>query len=174
MLILKEIKPRDPRCSPRESEVGGNRRPRSWTICPSCLNVFVMNHLRRRFCSYPCKVKAQTTGRRITRRTIAKARSAQSLLRYQVQAWHIMRPNVCEECGATDRRLEGAHYDYDQPLRVRWLCRSCHVRWDKREPKHATVIVARYEQFTGKKAQRITTSTCESATSEPAAEEVVT
>lgn len=152
MLILKEIKPRDPNCSQRK--VGGNRRPRSWTICPVCLTLFVLDRLKRRFCSCACKVKAQTTGRRTKRRTICKARSAQSLLRYHVQAGNIMRPDKCEECGCTDRRIEGAHFNYDEPLRVRWLCRSCHVRWDKREPKQATVIVQRRETFTGRKAER--------------------
>ncbi len=138
MLMLKEIKSPDPNCSRR----GGNRKPRTWTICPICLTVFPMAHLERRFCSYACKVKAQSTGRRTFRQTIAKARSAHSLLRYHVLAGHIVRPKVCEECGAAGCRIEGAHYNYDEPLRVRWLCRPCHVRWDKREPKHATVIVA--------------------------------
>jgi hypothetical protein len=50
----------------------------------------------------------------------------------------VVRPNACEECGATDCRIEGAHFDYDEPLRVRWLCISCHRRWDKRDPKGAT------------------------------------
>jgi len=60
--------------------------------------------------------------------------------------------------------IEAAHHDYDQPLHVRWLCRSCHVRWDKREPKNGTVVVMSRdfagtsvdaEQFTGKKAERV-------------------
>lgn len=139
MLILKEIEPRDPTCSLRERKVGGNRRHRSWTICPVCLTVFVMPHLKRRYCCHACKVNAQTTGRRTVRRTITKARSAQSLLRYHVQTGNIMRPDRCEECGALGCRIEGAHFDYDEPLRVRWLCRSCHVRWDKRHPKGGTI-----------------------------------
>lgn len=142
MLILKEIKPRDQNCSRCKRKVGGNRRPRSWTICPVCLSVFVLARLNRRYCSYACKVKAQTTGRRTTRRTMTKARSAQSLLRYHVQAGNIVRPATCEECGAADRPIEGAHFNYDEPLRVRWLCVSCHRRWDKREPKHATYVVS--------------------------------
>jgi hypothetical protein len=39
-------------------------------------------------------------------------------------------------------RIEGAHYNYDEPLRVRWLCRSCHRRWDKLEPKGGTYLVS--------------------------------
>ncbi|CAN5470535.1 hypothetical protein BH11PLA2_BH11PLA2_21140 [soil metagenome] len=138
MLILKELKPLDPNGSQRRDKVGGNRRPRTWTICPICLAVFVLDRLDRRFCSYPCKVRAQTTGRQTCRRTTTKARSAQSLLRYHVQAGNIARPDACEDCGATGRQIEGAHFDYDEPLRVRWLCISCHRRWDKREPKGAT------------------------------------
>jgi hypothetical protein len=141
VLILKELKPRDPSGSARSGKVGGNRKSRTWTICPVCLVVFVLDRLERRFCSYPCKVRAQTTGRRTMRRTTSKARNAQSLLRYHVQAGNITRPDACEECGATGRRIEGAHFDYDEPLRVRWLCIPCHRRWDKREPKGATYKV---------------------------------
>ena len=141
MLILKEIKPRDPNCSASAPKIGGNRRPRSWAICPVCLAVFRLEHLRRRFCSQACKVKAQSTGRRVVRKTITKARSAHSLLRYHIQAGNIRRPDACEACGATGCRIEGAHFDYDDPLRVRWLCVSCHRRWDKQSPKNATEAV---------------------------------
>lgn len=146
MLILKEIRPRDQNYLQGKRKVGGNLRPRSWTICPVCLHLFVLNRLDRRFCSYACKVKAQTTGRRTKRRTTTKARSAQSLLRYHIQAGNIVRPTRCEECGATDRPIEGAHFNYDEPLRVRWLCVPCHRRWDKREPKDATYIVPAVEE----------------------------
>lgn len=155
MLILKEIKQPGPSGSPRIGKVGGNRKPRSWTICPACLAIFPLPRLGRRFCSYACKVKAQTTGRQTMRRTITKARSAQSLLRYHVLAGHIVRPVACEECGAANRRIEGAHFNYEEPLRVRWLCVPCHRKWDKQQPKNATVIVERFEKFTGTKAERM-------------------
>src|SRR6516165_8033015 len=38
-------------------------RPRTHKVCASCGVLFPVAHLRRRFCSYRCKVKAQTTGR---------------------------------------------------------------------------------------------------------------
>lgn len=140
MLILKEIRPRGPSGSlPR---VGGNRKRRSFAICPVCLGIFgPLSHLKRKYCSRACKTKAQTTGRQRLRRTTREAKSAQSLVRYHVRAGNIARPTCCEECGVAASRIEAAHYDYAEPLRVRWLCRSCHVRWDKQAPKGATFLV---------------------------------
>jgi hypothetical protein len=127
-------------CSPLCSAL---MRAPTYLLCRQCGQVFgPVDHLRRQFCSTRCKVAAASTGRKTLRKTITKARSAQSLLRYHVEAGHINRPDACEECGATDRRIEGAHFNYDEPLRVRWLCVSCHRRWDKREPKHATYVVS--------------------------------
>jgi len=117
-------------------------RSPTFLICQHCGHLFgPVDHLRRRFCSMACKYAAATTGRKTFRRTVTKARNAQSLLRYHVQAGHIVRPTACEECGATNRAIEGAHFNYDEPLRVRWLCVPCHRRWDKSQPKHATYII---------------------------------
>jgi len=63
------------------------------------------------------------------------------LVRYYVLAGLLDRPTACEECGSTGQAIEAAHHNYDEPLRVRWLCRSCHRRWDKREPKNATFVI---------------------------------
>ena len=127
-------------CSPLCGEL---IRGPTFLICQHCGQLFgPVNHLDRRFCSKACKYAAATTGRKMLRRTTRKARSAQSLLRYHIQAGHISRPTTCEECGATNRSIEGAHFNYDEPLRVRWLCVPCHRRWDKRQPKHATYTVS--------------------------------
>jgi len=116
-------------------------RPQTFLECSSCGNRFgPASHLKQRLCSRACKVKKQSTGRKVTRKTIPKAINAQRLVRYHVQAGHIIRPNTCEQCGVV-AKIEGAHFNYDEPLRVRWLCRSCHVRWDKAEPKHGTIRI---------------------------------
>jgi len=117
-------------------------RAPTFLLCAECGQLFgPVDRLDRRYCSRTCKNAAASTGRRTFRRTLSKARSAQSLLRYHVLAGNIVRPTTCEECGATNRQIEGAHFNYDEPLRVRWLCVSCHRRWDKREPKNATYVV---------------------------------
>lgn len=131
------------RASRRFCSAACAKRPVTMPTCAQCGERFRAARLAQRFCSAACKIRAQTTGRRTIRRTVRKARSAQSLVRYHVQAGNIVHPEVCEECGASDRRIEAAHFDYDDPLRVRWLCRSCHVRWDKQHPKGGTVVVTR-------------------------------
>lgn len=121
---------------------GGNRKPQTFKNCAQCGNRFgPLCYLAQRFCSYPCKVKAQTTGRKTFRRTLNFARAAQRLVSYHIEVGNIVRPNCCENCGRTDVKIEAAHKDYSRPLDVRWLCRSCHVRWDKAEPKNVTVVI---------------------------------
>lgn len=51
-----------------------------------------------------------------------------------IAAGRLIRPDECEQCGKTGH-IEAAHFDYTRPLDVRWLCRSCHRSWDRREPK---------------------------------------
>lgn len=54
--------------------------------------------------------------------------------RRAVAAGRLVRPRQCEQCGQQGT-VEAAHYDYRQPLNVRWLCHSCHMKWDHAEPK---------------------------------------
>lgn len=96
-------------------------RPRTRIACIACAREFDVDHLSRRYCSRACKVTAQTTGRCVIRKTIPKARSAQSLIGYHVRAGNIVRPQRCEACGLDGRKIEAAHYNYDEPLRVRWF-----------------------------------------------------
>ena len=48
----------------------------------------------------------------------------------------LIRPDKCESCWSPDN-IEAHHADYDQPLMVEWLCRSCHVRLHKSTKKDA-------------------------------------
>lgn len=131
-------KPGRKACSP---ECRKRMNPPTYKNCPQCGKCFgPVGHLKRKFCSVKCKNEAQKTGMKIIRKTSTKARRAHSLLRYHVLKGHIVKPSACEHCGAEDRRLEGAHHDYDKPLEVEWLCKSCHARMDKKNPKNVTFV----------------------------------
>lgn len=120
----------------------GNGKPQTFRLCENChVRYGPLDRLNKKFCSNKCKHEAQKTGRKTYRKTITKARSAQSLLAYHVNVGNIVRPSKCSQCGVVGKKIEGAHFNYDEPLRVRWLCCSCHRKWDKAEPKNATYRV---------------------------------
>lgn len=111
-----------------------------WLVCARCDKKFLPkegNH-KQQYCSRHC---AAVSGIKLRRMTIKKARNAQRLVSYYVGCGRLVRPTECEECGK-HLRIEASHYNYNEPLRVRWLCRSCHVKWDKMEPKGVTYAVA--------------------------------
>lgn len=64
-------------------------------------------------------------------RIMARARQR---VRYAIQRGELTRPDKCEWCG-NEGSIEGAHYDYEKPLEVKWLCKPCHAKWDYHEPK---------------------------------------
>jgi hypothetical protein len=111
-------------------------RPPIFRACDNCGTTFgPLTYLSARFCSMSCKIMAQCTGRKPPNRCTRVARRAQNLVRYHVRAGNIIRPESCQNCGCRGKRLEAAHYNYGEPLRIRWLCVSCHRRWDAAEPK---------------------------------------
>jgi len=58
---------------------------------------------------------------------------ARNKLKTAINNGTLVRPSQCQKCGATGSKgagnqIEGHHPDYSQPLKVEWLCRSCHMR----------------------------------------------
>jgi len=50
----------------------------------------------------------------------------------------LIRPNKCEDCGATPKNgkdgrpgIQAHHDNYNQYLNVRWLCIRCHKKWHR-------------------------------------------
>jgi transposase-like protein len=55
-----------------------------------------------------------------------------NLLNSAIAKGILIKKNVCETCGdkpRLSRRLLSHHDDYNKPLKVRWLCPSCHYTW---------------------------------------------
>lgn len=118
--------------------------------------------VRRRGTCYKCRTNHPTSGlpnrdrnenrtpaeRRATQDTwvrwaarnperYTRIRKAQALVFRAIQRGDLIRPSSCERCGKSGVMIEAAHYNYDEPLRIAWLCRGCHKRWDREEPKSA-------------------------------------
>lgn len=133
-------------------------RRRIHVECGQCGHWFLPEYISAKYCSKPCKDRALATGRKVLRMATTQARSARSLLAYHVNAGNIIKSDSCEECSRTGCAIEAAHYNYEQPLRVRWLCRPCHRRWDREQPKGGSYVVFTpggvEEKLTGQKAVR--------------------
>ena len=116
--------------------VGGNRKPQTFKTCEHCGERFgPVERLRRRYCSPACKANAQRViAPRVRQPATREARRAQRRVALAIADGRLVRPSACEECGS-DGAIEAAHFDYARPEEVRWLCISCHRRWDAAAPK---------------------------------------
>ena len=126
---------------PKSDRHGGNRKPKRLRHCTHCNELFSPARLTAKYCSQGCKAAAQVMAAKDRKpRPVAtpEAKRAQRRVRWLIESGKLSRPSSCEECGC-EAKTEGAHYDYAQPELVRWLCRSCHSKWDCAEPKGGTV-----------------------------------
>jgi hypothetical protein len=72
-----------------------------------------------------------TGGVKMTARDLAQIHVEQDkawrAVELRVKAGKLSAPDKCQACGKTGR-LVSHHENYDRPLAVQWLCRSCHSR----------------------------------------------
>jgi hypothetical protein len=115
------------------------KKKKTYLTCAKCGKLFhpISGSLKQKNCSRFC---GNRHGRKTHRKTIPTARNAQRLVAYYIEQGRLVRPKICEEC-KMKKKIEAAHYDYAEPLRVRWLCVSCHRKWDKQNPKGVTYAV---------------------------------
>ena len=115
-------------------------RPRTFKACAHCGKTFgPVSHLVTRYCSQECKSASQCIEQKKPRPlATSQAKAAQTAVARAIKVGRLTRPSSCTECGHAGR-IEAAHYNYGSPLEVRWLCRSCHSKWDRAQPKGGTI-----------------------------------
>ena len=118
-------------------------RPQTFKVCKHCGVEFgPVDRLGRQYCSSRCAYADRDNLPKKPRLVGSPdARKAQGAVSSALRAGRLTRPGECESCGES-RFTEAAHYNYSDPLRIRWLCVPCHRRWDKSEPKGGTIRVA--------------------------------
>lgn len=95
----------------------------------------LLEHYRTTYANDP-EVKRERAGRHAETRKLANA--ATYAVQRALKSGALVKPDTCEECGGGDYEITAAHRDYEPPyLNIRWLCRSCHMRWDRAQPKLA-------------------------------------
>lgn len=67
------------------------------------------------------------------KRNNAVKRAAHVILGNAIRDGVIDRPEKCGRC-SVKCVPHGHHDDYTKPLKVRWLCASCHTLWHKENP----------------------------------------
>lgn len=65
-----------------------------------------------------------------------EAHNARMAVTNALHAGRLVKPDQCERCSAHQDDLEAHHWDYREPLDVRWLCPPCHSIV---HPHHPTV-----------------------------------
>ena len=150
-----DIKRPGPNWSKNIRANGGNKLMQRFRLCAHCKKEFgPLTRLSRQYCSKRCAYDHR--GPRVNHVHVPNkaAQKAYKKMAWAIQSGRIIRPIQCEECGVTNKRIEAAHHDYLKPYDVRWLCRSCHVRWDSNEPKGGTKTIERWQKYTGREAVR--------------------
>lgn len=57
---------------------------------------------------------------------------ARQIAQRAVRSGVLTRPANCEDRGREMKWIDGHHDDHTKPLEVRWICRSCHRKAEKR------------------------------------------
>lgn len=115
-------------------------RPQTFMNCKHCGTHFgPVGHLSRKYCTRECKSEAQKKAVKVVWKATREAVAARSKLARAVKSGILKRPELCEKCSGYGH-IEAAHYDYSEPLRVRWLCVSCHRKWDRADPKGGATL----------------------------------
>jgi hypothetical protein len=133
---MVDIKILNPNCTYRKSY-------QTFRNCKCCGKLFgPLNRLSQKFCSVECRRKG-LSGR--TKKYVYSKQAAKVSrhLRYLIGIGKVIRPKICEECGKQGI-IEAAHYHYEDPLAIRWLCISCHRKWDRKQSKGGCDLVCHH------------------------------
>lgn len=79
--------------------------------------------------SVPCSRNAEHT--RKDKQRYPERDLARKLVQRAIKAGYIKVPDECEECFDDLKKLEGHHENHFEPYLLSFLCRDCHVNYDR-------------------------------------------
>jgi predicted DNA-binding protein YlxM (UPF0122 family) len=95
--------------------------------------------LTRRGCKFRDNLKYGTDNHfyRGSAKDLTKKERCHNIVEKAIKKGSLINPGTCEACGSSgvfkDGRtsIQAHHSDYDQPLKINWLCQKCHHLWHK-------------------------------------------
>jgi hypothetical protein len=121
---------------PARSQIQGSE---AW--CPSCkqwksLNLFHPRNDRKiiegwcKLCRRAKRVGLRPVQHNRTRRRDLVKEKARAVYYHAIRTGKLVRPQSCEKCWSTGKKIHGHHYkgyQKENALEVQWLCPPCHV-----------------------------------------------
>lgn len=95
--------------------------------CKDCVRQRVKNHRDKNI----DRIREYDRARGQTEKRKAKVKSRNKIyngVRDGLRKGNIVKSKCCEDCGSSEFKLEGHHFDYSKPLEVVWLCKKCHMK----------------------------------------------
>ena len=87
-------------------------------------------------CTYRVRIsKSITTEDFIDIKPKINKRNIYALIYNRKKTGKIKKPECCQHCNKKTADLETHHNDYSDPLKVIWLCKTCHKKYDKHVSK---------------------------------------
>lgn len=134
----------DPIAARTSFEAATMRVQKGVRVCPGChqekdRTEFYLKNIRcKRCCSEIDKRrnrKPRTEYHSEYRKGNKEKRKAQDILNGAIRSGSMVRGSRCSRCNK-ETNVDAHHDDYDKPLDVRWLCRSCHRQHHKQILAH--------------------------------------
>jgi hypothetical protein len=63
---------------------------------------------------------------------------ARNKISHLVRTGKLKRPAVCPKCNNNKQMIEAHHDDYSSPLKIKWLCITCHRKLHRELRKKST------------------------------------
>lgn len=111
---------------------GKGHQPR----CKQCSREYAKSDARKATLQrYNASAKKRACNQRYREKRPAIREAVHQVVYRAVKRGDLIRPEACEFCGDEHSRIEGHHPDYNEPLRVLWLCPSCHTKLHNKEAR---------------------------------------
>ena len=132
-------------CSHKCASENKSQYKKEYRECNNCKKTFYaketpFSNSKGLYCSFGCRVEAQKTGVKVKYKSTLIAARARYAVSAALKNKRLIKPKSCEFCSEI-KYLEAAHYDYEKPLDVLFLCVKCHRNWDAKYPKGGTIKV---------------------------------